>query len=139
MEFDDIARVVGDPGRRAQPSSSMCIRPAWPSLSAQAALAAFNPASLKKAWRADGSPPEMSSQKNWPAATCLPTSSAFDATRTPDASIIVAVIAGPKIVARANGSAWAYAGPGPRNLTPKTPFCGPQILAAIRSLQTTVP
>ena len=74
----------------------MCIRPAWPNLSAQAASAALNPASVRNAWRTDGSPPEMSSQKNRPAMTCLPTSSASDASRTPDPSMIIAVMDRPQ-------------------------------------------
>src|SRR5262249_41617256 len=76
------------------PPPPMCIRPAWPNLSAQVASAVFNPASVRKV--SDGSPPEMSSQKNRPVVTCLPTSSASDAGRTPDASMIIAVMDRPQ-------------------------------------------
>src|SRR3974390_2480329 len=119
MEFDDIAGAVGDPGRRAPPSPSNVHPARLAEPERQSASAAFNPASVSKARRVDGSPPEMSSQKNRPAATCLPTSSASAAGRTPDASMIIAVMDRLQNAWRAaNGSAWKCAGPAPAKTDP---------------------
>src|SRR5262249_44507308 len=120
----------------------MCIRPAWPNLSAQAVSAAFNPALVRKAWRADGSPPEMSSQKNWPPATCLLTSSASDAGRIPDASMIIAVMDRPqngcerRMVVHGHVQD-QHRRPAPAKLISETPFHRPQIPAVLVSLQAT--
>src|SRR5215471_11825314 len=115
----------------------MCIRPAWPNLSAQAASAAFNPAAVRKVWYTDGSSPEMSSQKNRPAATRLPTSRASDAGWTPDASMIIAVMNRSRNRGERRMVVHGHVQDQQRSrkTAPSSPFRPPQIPAVIRSLQ----